>query len=196
MLLLFVVLFLFLSCAPTIPKEALQLSKESLKNRQLQTRRFDTDEKTLLSASGCCTTGSWDLTLMKAKLIWVLFACSKERDAKSAGQITRRCHSCFANWSIHDLLTKQQLIWLRLSHARFTLMKQINPKCQTAVRITFQRIVTNTQGQITRRECIKTRQRFIKSSLINFRSQYFWRLTRYEKKTNTIVITFNCSYLC
>ncbi len=39
-------------CEPGIPKDALQLSPESLKDRQLQTRRFETrDEAKLLSAS-------------------------------------------------------------------------------------------------------------------------------------------------
>jgi len=71
-----VVLFLFVSCATTIPKEALQLSKESLKDRQLQTRRFDTDEKTLLSASAAVLQ-DLGFTINEAKLIWVLLPVPK-----------------------------------------------------------------------------------------------------------------------
>jgi hypothetical protein len=45
-------LVLVAGCEQTIPKDALQLSPESLAQRQAQTRRFDTaDEAMLLSAS-------------------------------------------------------------------------------------------------------------------------------------------------
>jgi len=42
---------LLTNCAPPVPRDAMQLPAESLKQRQLQSRQFDTDEKTLLSAS-------------------------------------------------------------------------------------------------------------------------------------------------
>jgi len=41
-----------LACQPRIPRDALALSPESLRDRQLQTRIFETDdEKMLLTAS-------------------------------------------------------------------------------------------------------------------------------------------------
>src|SRR3954469_265745 len=44
--------FLYLTSCQRIPKDALELSQESLQHRQLETRRFDTrDEVKLLSAS-------------------------------------------------------------------------------------------------------------------------------------------------
>jgi hypothetical protein len=48
----FMASFFMCGCNQTIPKEALRLSPESLSDRQMQTRKFDTkDEKFLLSAS-------------------------------------------------------------------------------------------------------------------------------------------------
>lgn len=47
------------ACAQTVPKEALELTQESLQQRQTQTRRFETkDEKKLLSAGGAGSAGS------------------------------------------------------------------------------------------------------------------------------------------
>jgi hypothetical protein len=78
--------FLFISCAQKVPKEALQLSPESLKNRQMQTRRFDTDEKTMLSA-GAAVLQDLGFTIDESETDLGLIACSKLRDATSAGQI-------------------------------------------------------------------------------------------------------------
>jgi len=49
---------------------------------------------------------------------------------------------------------KQQLIRSSLVTRPVHIDETDKSKCQTAVRITFQRIVINTQGQITRREGI------------------------------------------
>ena len=81
-----VFLFILSSCAQKIPKEALQLSKESLQNRQLQTRRFDTDEKMLLSASAAVLQ-DLGFTIDESETKLGVIVCSKIRDATSAGQV-------------------------------------------------------------------------------------------------------------
>jgi hypothetical protein len=138
-------LFLFVSCAPTIPKQALQLSKESLKDRQLQTRRFDTDEKTLLSASAAVLQ---DLGFNIDEIV-----CSKQRDATSAGQMAGAIFIALLTGAVTPI-DKEQLIRASLITYPIHLDDKDKSKCQSAVRITFQRVVTNTQGQITRREGI------------------------------------------
>src|SRR5512136_610024 len=77
---------LLTNCAPQIPREALQLPPESLKQRQLQIRQFDTDEKTLLSAS---TALLQDLgfVIEESEPAYGLIFCSKHRDATSTGQV-------------------------------------------------------------------------------------------------------------
>jgi len=147
-----VVLFLFVSCATTIPKEALQLSKESLKDRQLQTRRFDTDEKTLLSASAAVLQ-DLGFTINESETDLGVIACSKERDATSAGQIAGAVFLALLTGAVTPV-DKQQLIRASLVTRPVHIDETDKSKCQTAVRITFQRIVINTQGQITRREGI------------------------------------------
>jgi hypothetical protein len=144
--------FLFISCAQKVPKEALQLSPESLKNRQMQTRRFDTDEKTMLSA-GAAVLQDLGFTIDESETDLGLIACSKLRDATSAGQIAGAVIVALLTGAVTPV-DKEQLIRASLITYPITIDKTDKSKCRTAVRITFQRIVTNTQNQTTRRECI------------------------------------------
>ena len=147
-----VFLFLFSSCAQKIPKEALQLSKESLQNRQLQTRRFDTDEKTLLSASAAVLQDlGFNITESETEL--GLIVCSKQRDATSAGQVVGAIFLALLA-GVATPIDKAQLIRASLVTHPIYFDETDKSKCLCAVRITFQRVVTNTNGQITRQECI------------------------------------------
>jgi hypothetical protein len=147
-------LFLLLvsGCATTVPKEALQLSPESLKLRQLQTKRFDTNEKTLLTSSASLLQDlGFNIEETASEL--GLITCSKRRDATSAGQIVGSI--------VLTLLTgapapidKEQLIRASVVTHPVNIDEKDKSKNQTAVRVTFQRIVTDTQGKVTRRECI------------------------------------------
>lgn len=147
-----VFLFLFVSCAPKIPKQALQLSKESLKNRQLQTRRFDTDEETLLSASAAVLQ-DLGFNIDESETDLGVIVCSKQRDATSPGQVASAIFIAVLTGAVTPI-DKEQLIRASLITYPIHSDDKDKSKCRTAVRITFQRIVTNTQGQITRRECI------------------------------------------
>jgi hypothetical protein len=147
-----VLLFLLSSCVPTIPKQALQLSKESLQNRQLQTRRFDTDEKTLLSASAAVLQDlGFNITESETEL--GLIVCSKQRDATSAGQVVGAIFLALLT-GVATPIDKAQLIRASLVTHPTHFDETDKSKCQCSVRITFQRVVTNTEGRITRRECI------------------------------------------
>ena len=145
-------LFLFASCATTIPKEALLLSKENLKDRQLQTRRFDTDEKTLLSASAAVLQ-DLGFNINESETNLGLIACSKQREAVSAGQVAGAIFLAILTGAVTPI-DKEQLIRASLITRPIHIDETDKSKCQTAVRVTFQRIVSNTQGQITRREGI------------------------------------------
>ena len=135
------VLLLVSACAPQIPKEALRLSKESLKNRQLQTRRFDTDEETLLSASASVLQDlGFNINESETKL--GVIVCSKQRTAKNAGQIVGAVFLAVLTGVVTPV-DKEQLIRASLVTTPIIVDENDKSKCQTAVRITFQRIVTN-----------------------------------------------------
>jgi len=147
-----VFMFFFVSCVTTTPKEALQLSNESLKDRQLQTRSFDTDEKTLLSASAAVLQ-DFGFNINESETDLGLIACSKQREAVSQSQIAGAILLALFTGVVAPV-DDEQLIRASLVTRPIQIDKTDKSKCQTAVRVTFQRIVSNTQGRITRREGI------------------------------------------
>jgi len=80
-------LSLMTGCAASIPKNALQLSPESLAERQLQTRRYDTgnDGAVLIAANAVLQDLGFNLDETDPKL--GVIVASKERDANDSGQV-------------------------------------------------------------------------------------------------------------
>lgn len=75
------------ACAPQIPKDALQLSPESLQNRQLQTRRFETTNKKAMLAAASAVLQDLGFTLEESEVNLGVLTGSKQRDATSGAQI-------------------------------------------------------------------------------------------------------------
>jgi len=140
-------------CAPQIPPEALQLSKDSLKLRQLQSRRFDTDEKTLLSASASLLQ-DLGFTIEESETDLGVISCSKKRDATSAGQVIGAILFAVLTGAVMPI-DKEQLIRASIVTCPVQIDENDKSKCRTTLRVTFQRVVTNTAGQTTRLECIE-----------------------------------------
>lgn len=82
-----VVIFILSGCGTTIPPEALQWSPESIKLRQLQTRKFETinEAKLLQASAGVLQDLGFNIDESETRL-GVLVA-SKERDATETGQV-------------------------------------------------------------------------------------------------------------
>lgn len=139
-------LFLLAACRTAIPREAFQLTQESLRNRQLQTRRFETsDEKRILSA---CTALLQDLgfTIEESETKLGVLVGSKMRSAVNAGQIVGAVFlALFMGLLIP--VDKDQLI------RACVVTRPVAPD-QHAVRVTFQRIVFAVGGQVCRSEMI------------------------------------------
>jgi len=148
----FVMFFFLIACVPQIPKEALQLSPESLQNRQLQTRYFDTEEKNLLSASAAVLQ-DLGFNLDESETRLGVIVCSKKRDARNAGQIIGSIFLALLT-GVASPVDKDQVIRASLVTHPINIDTNDKIECRTAVRITFQRVVTNTQGLVSKQECI------------------------------------------
>ncbi len=139
-------MFLFAGCAPQIPKEALTLSPQTIEFRQIQTRYFDTnDEKLILSS---CSSVLQDLgfNLDESETDLGVLVASKQRDATSVGQIVGSIFMALLT-GVPTPVDDEQTIRVCL----------VTCPCgenfeRISVRVTFQRIVINTQGQVSRRE--------------------------------------------
>lgn len=137
---------LLIGCVQTIPKDALLLSPESLEQRQLQTRRFDTsDEKKILSASAAVLQ-DLGFNLEESEPELGLIVGSKDRDAVEAGQV-------FFSILMSALIGAPVPYDQKQKISASLVTKPIGEnEAKIAVRITFQRIVWNTQNQISKRE--------------------------------------------
>ncbi len=133
-------------CVPTIPKEALELSPESLKDRQLQTRHFETrDEAKLLSASALLLQ-DLGFTLDESETRLGVIVGSKTRSAVNAGQVVFAIIIAGLGGGAMPIDKAQKM------RASLVTRPIGDSGDNTAVRITFQRIVWNTRGQITTAE--------------------------------------------
>ncbi len=133
-------------CEPGIPKEALQLSPESLKDRQLQTRRFETrDEAKLLSASALLLQ-DLGFTLDESETKLGVIVGSKTRSAVNAGQVVFAIIIAGLGGGTMPIDKVQKM------RASLVTRPIGDTGDSTAVRITFQRIVWNDRGQISRQE--------------------------------------------
>ena len=143
---------LITGCA-SMPKDALRLSPQSLQLRQLETRRFDgTDEKQILAASaGLLQDLGFNIDESETPL--GLVVASKERSAVTATQVTGAVIA--ALFGINQPIYKLQKIRVCL------VVRPTKNDIRAAdardfyVRVTFQRIVRDTAGTITRTESIE-----------------------------------------
>jgi hypothetical protein len=131
----------------TIPTDALALPPDSMAHRQLQSRKFEgTSEKALLAASaGVLQDLGFNLDESETRL--GLVVASKERSAYSASQITMAIIA--AAFGVAESVDKRQKI--RVSLVVRPADGNANPTDARdfVVRVTIQRIIWNTSGQIT-----------------------------------------------
>lgn len=144
---LFFATFSLIACNQTIPKEALQLTKESFELRQLQTRSFDTknEKKLLIAGAGVLQDLGYNIDESETSL--GVIVGSKDRDATEAGQVVGAILiAALGGGSVP--IDKNQKI-------RASLVTYPTGKKTMKLRVTFQRIVWNTQGQVSKTQSIE-----------------------------------------
>lgn len=129
-----------------VPPEALQLTPNSLKERQLQTRRFDTLEENKILSASASVLQDLGFNIDESETDLGLIVCSKQRDATSPGQIAGAVFVALFT-GVAMSVDKYQII-------RASLVTCPISDKSTAVRITFQRVIYNTRNQISRAEPI------------------------------------------
>jgi hypothetical protein len=140
------------SCAPQIPKEALQLPPEGLKQRQLQSRRFDTDEKTVLSASSAVLQDLGFVIEESEPACGLIFG-SKHRDASRPGQWVGAFAVALLTGVIPPV-DRDQLIRVSVVTQPLGVDAADPPRRRTGVRVSFQRVVRNDRGFISLQQSV------------------------------------------
>jgi len=133
------------ACAQTIPPEALQLSPDSLDRRQTQTRVFETnDEAELLSASAALLQ-DLGFNLDESEVELGVIVGSKDRDATEADQVAASI--------VMAALLGVAMPWDDEQKIRAAVItRKLADRNGYAVRLTMQRIVWDTQGQVSQTE--------------------------------------------
>ena len=150
-----------LGCVQPVPPDALALSPESFRLRQMQTRRFDTrDEQTLLQASlGVLQDLGFEVDESESRL--GVIVASKVRDATDAGQI--------AGSIIIGILADERIPIDVEQKIRASVVTRSLSARETAVRVTFQRTVWNDRGQISRNESLEQPELY---------NEFFYKLSK------------------
>ena len=147
-------MMMFLGCE-SIPKDALQMNEATVEQRQLQTRTFETaDESKILSASASLLQ-DLGFTLDKSETKVGLIVASKDRSAVDAGQVTGAVVLAvlFGGPGTYD--QKQKIRASLVTHPAY------DGKGGMAVRVTFQRIVWDNYGTITKLERLNDSELYV-----------------------------------
>lgn len=143
----------FSACAVQIPKEALELSPESLQQRQLQTRRLETKNEELLLSAGAAVLQDLGFAIDNSESRLGLLVGSKKQSAYHAGEITASAVllvvTAAVGAPVMRAVNKEQLI-----RASLVVRPGREKGKDTTARVTFQRVVWNTSNAVTISELI------------------------------------------
>jgi hypothetical protein len=134
-------------CAQRIPESALALKPDTIALRQLQTRRFETTDEIKLLQAGVGVLQDLGFNIDESETKLGVIVGSKNRDATEAGQIAGAIFVAIL-FGVVPPTDKEQKI-------RASLISKPLDNGSTAVRITFQRIVWNNQGAVSRTESVE-----------------------------------------
>jgi hypothetical protein len=143
-------LFFLVTCTHKIPPDAMALSPDSLKDRQLQTRIFETDdEKMLLTASAAVLQDS-GYTIEESDISCGVIVSSRERDVTNPGQVVGSI--------MLGICLGAPVPWDKRQRVEASLATKPIDSQRIAVRITFQHVVWNNNNQVSKREQINDPQ--------------------------------------
>jgi hypothetical protein len=132
-------------CQSTTAKEALQLAPDSLERRQTQTRVYQTDDEVELLAASAALLQDLGFNLDESEVELGVIVASKERDAEEAGQI--------AGAIVLAVLLGVNMPWDDNQKIRASVVtRKLDERNGYGVRLTMQRIVWNTRGQVSKTE--------------------------------------------
>ena len=145
---LFLSVFVLTGCA-SMPKDAFQLSTTSLEDRQMQSRKFSTLDDKLLLSSGASVLQDLGYNIDESNVALGVLTASKKTDAKNTGQIVGAVMVALLTGSVTPTDDKQKI------RICLVLQESLDDPSSSVARITMQRIIWNTQGQMSRVESIK-----------------------------------------
>lgn len=147
--------FAIAGCPATYPKDFLKLPEENLQVRQLQMRQFETNNEKEIILASAGVLQDMGFTLDDSETELGVIVASKDRDATNAGQVTLATMAVFlsalggSSSNAFDTIDKVQKI-------RVSVVTRLNSEnSKILLRVTFQRIVWNNLGNVSKMETLK-----------------------------------------
>ena len=137
---------LLAACGSAIPRAALELSSEGLQKRQLQSRSFETADEARVLAASAAVLQDLGFNLDESETELGVLVASKRRDAREVGQVVGAL--------LMTMLTFKSKPYDREQEIRASLVTR-PAGLRIAVRVTFQRTVWDTEGEITKAEAVE-----------------------------------------
>ena len=146
-ILLVVLMSGLIGCAPVVPDNAFCPTTECLKERQLQTRRFDTKDEMIVLNSSAAVLQDLGFNVDEIERDLGVISCSKKRDATSVGQIVGAVFIALLTGAVvpvddYQIIKASIVTW------------PVDDCSQVAVRVTFQRVIYNNYKKISTAEAI------------------------------------------
>lgn len=139
-------------CATTAPENLFQVAETSLQDRQMQSRFFETSNEVELLSAGVAVLQDMGYSIDETETKSGVVTASKTVDATNNTQIAGAVLLAVLGGGNMSIDSQQQI------KVSFVTLPSKNNKNGYLARATFQRIVTNTQGQVTKAETMKTEE--------------------------------------
>ena len=139
------------SQTPKVPPEALRLSQESLRDRQLQMRRYESKDEDKMLAASAALLQDLGFNLDESETELGVISASKSRDATESGQIIG---SLFVLILTSALGSPASMPTDKVQKIFASVVTRPAGEKSMIVRVTFSRIVWNTEKRISKQERI------------------------------------------
>ena len=133
-------------CATTAPENLFQVAETSLQDRQMQSRFFETSNEIALLSAGVAVLQDMGYSIDETETKSGVVTASKTVDATNNAQIAGAVLLAVLGGGNMSIDSQQQI------NVSFVTLPSKNNKNGYLARATFQRIVTNTEGQVTKAE--------------------------------------------
>ena len=144
-LLFSVSLLLLCGCTPSIPPEALQFNPQTLAQRESASRYYETDEETEILSASVQVLQDLGFSIDRTVADTGLVTASKTRDATEGGQVAAAVAMAVL-FGVYMPVDDDQVIRASI------VTRPVDSSKRTFVRVAFQRIVTDTQGNVSKIE--------------------------------------------
>lgn len=134
-------------CQTKPPADAFKLSSTSLENRQIQTRLYETQDEVALLSAGVAVLQDMGYTLDESEKTAGLIAASKTVDAATSGQVAVALTIALLGGGSMPIDSEQ-----KVKVSLVTIPSKTSEGY--LARVTFQRIVWNTDGIVSKAETL------------------------------------------